>query len=458
MFAFARCCVIAACLLGLGLPSAGAEVPPVGLADLVTKLLPQVVNISFVNYKDDKGNISLVPQRKGVGTGYVVDERGVIATNRHVTDGGSEIYVSLADGTRLRAELIYRSPDIDLALLRVKPSRRLPVVAFGDSDLMRQGDQVIAIGNPLGLSGTVTTGIISARDRDIHETELDSFMQIDASINPGNSGGPLFNAKGEVIGMNTALYSVPGASASGSIGLNFAIPINDVVFILESLRKYGKVRNGFIGAYLQNITPELANAWGLPIVAGAIVTSVQAGGPAAAAKLQPGDILKTIGTKQIENLRGATRIITATPATAKVAFVVLRDGHEMIIPVDIGETKMTNDAINMAMEPLQRMRITAEELGVDGEMLNPELRTKFSLPADMTGVVLTKVTPGGLGAYLGLSAGIVVRMANGAAIKSVPDLLNAAQKARAEGRNSLAVLIDDSKEQSWLAVPIEAVN
>jgi len=369
---------------------ARAELPPGGLAELVPKLMPQVVNISFVSYANASGNTSLIPQHSGVGTGYIVNAGGIIVTNRHVTDGGSEIYASLSDGTRLRAELIYRSPDIDMAVLRVTPSKPLPTITFGDSDTMKQGDQVIAIGNPLGLSGTVTTGIISARDRDIHETELDSFMQIDASINPGNSGGPLFNTKGEVVGMNTALYSVPGSSASGSIGLNFSIPINDVKFVLENLMKYGRVRTGFINAYLQNITPDLADAWGLPVVAGAIVTTVQPDGPAALAKLMPGDLIKQIGPKPIENLRGATRIISALPGEAKVPFLVTRGGKDITLPVDIGETKMTKDAVDMTMRPMMRMKITAEELGIDGLILDTNLRKRFGLPETLNGVVLTR--------------------------------------------------------------------
>lgn len=455
----ARLLLVSVALTGLALAPARAENPPFDLANLVPKLMPSVVSISFTSFESTSidSTLSLVPKHQGVGTGYIVDEGGIIVTNRHVTDGGSEIFVTLADDTRLRAELIYRSPDIDMALLRVKPGHKLPVVTFGDSDTMRQGDEVIAIGNPLGLSGTVTSGIISARDRDIHETPFDAFMQIDASINPGNSGGPLFNRKGEVIGMNTALYSVPGATASGSIGLNFSIPINDVKFILENLHEYGRIRRGSLGAFLQNITPTLADAWGLPVVAGAIVASIQPDSPAAQAGLQVGDIVQRIGEKPIANLRGATRAIAALPLV-KAPFEVLRGGKLLTLPVQLTEERMESATIDMKMAPIPRMRLTPAELGISAAMLTPELRQQFGRKPDLQGVVLTKVDPNLLGAYVGLDVGNVIVQAGEKKVVNIQDLADAADAARANKRNYLAVLIDDGRAQAWVAIPIEIGN
>jgi serine protease Do len=192
-----------------------------------------------------------------------------------------------------------------MALLYVYPAKPLDPVTFGDSDLMRQGDQVVALGNPLGLAGTVTTGIVSPRDRSIKETDLDTFMQVNASINPGNSGGPLFNMKGELVGMNTAFFSVPGAATSGSIGLNFAIPANDVKFVIDSLRAHGRVQRGYLGASRQEVTLGLAHPFSLPVTEGAIVAGVLPGTPAADAQLQQGDVLLKIANRPVKNPRDA---------------------------------------------------------------------------------------------------------------------------------------------------------
>lgn len=438
---------------------ARAELPPANLPDLIPKLMPGVVSISFTKLESSQGMNTnsaapLVPVHQGVGTGYIIDERGIIATNRHVTDGGQELFVTFSDQSRLPAELIYRSPDIDMALLKVKPTHKLQTVTFGDSDALVQGDQIIAIGNPLGLSGTVTTGIVSALDRDIHETPLDAFIQIDAAINPGNSGGPLFNTKGEVVGMNTALYSVPGSAASGSIGLNFSIPINQVKFILDSLHKYGRMRRGYLGAYMQDINPGLAEAWGLPRVAGAIVASVQPGSPAAEGGLQPGDILKKVDQTPIENLRAALRQVAVRPME-EASFLVLRGGKEVTLGVHLGEEKAESETVDMRMGAIPHMALTAQDLGITGASLTPELRKQFNLKPDAQGVVLTNVTQGLLGSYVGLATGNLIIRAGDRPITSLAELEAAAAATRAAGRTRIALLVDDGTGMAWVAVPLE---
>ena len=207
----------------------------------------------------------------------------MVLTNRHVIDGADEIKVILKDGTELHATLVYRSPDLDLAMLRVHSTEALHPIKWGDSDLMHEGMPVIAIGNPLGIGFTVTAGIVSARDRDIKETAVDSFIQIDAAINPGNSGGPLFNSAGEVIGMNTALYTAD--NGGGSVGLGLAIPGNDVQFVLNNLREHGRVRLGYLGATAQDMSQEMALAAGFSRPTGVIIAAVDAGTPAAERRL-----------------------------------------------------------------------------------------------------------------------------------------------------------------------------
>src|SRR5579871_2278574 len=231
----AGCLVAAASLVHVSPPALAAPAPGVDLHELVARLLPSVVNISTVTHGKNGG-----PDKNFVGSGFFVDERGLILTNRHVIANADEIYGTLNDGTRLTATPLYVSPDLDLAVLKVSANKPLPVIKWGDSSAMKQGDPVIAIGNPLGLGSTVTSGIISALDRDIRSSRYDSFLQTDAAINHGNSGGPLFNLQGEVIGVNTAIYSP--TEDSGSIGLNFAIPGNDAQYVLNNLKEFGRVR------------------------------------------------------------------------------------------------------------------------------------------------------------------------------------------------------------------------
>jgi serine protease Do len=419
-------------------PAAAAEEP---LPDLVARLLPQVVNISF-QHVEAKPGLAPVPVKRGVGTGFVVDPRGIIATNRHVTDGGEEIYATLSDNTRLRATLIYRSPDIDLALLQVSPKEPLAAVTFGDSDAIRQGDSVLAIGNPLGLGGTVTSGIISALDRDIRETALDSFMQIDVAINPGNSGGPLFNRKGEVVGVNTAVYGLPGGGASGSIGLNFAIPANDVQFIMDNLRLYGRMRRGLIGAALQDVSPDLANSLGLPRAEGALIATIVPGGPADKAGLRVGDVLLSLVGKPIVNLRAAIRFITASPGRADTVVRIRRNDRDMEVNVVLGEATNPDEAVSMVMPAGAMQAVSEAALGV--------MTAKDGGP----GLVLTSVSPDGLGAYLGLGQGTRVLRLQSGPIDTLQDIIRAAGVTYDKGRTHLAVLVTDDKGDRWVAMPL----
>ena len=452
-----------ACAVLLGHHPAAAQWQIENLPLLIPSLLPQVVNISFLRHQTPGDKLmamqeqakSLAPNGAGVGTGFVVDALGIICTNRHVTDGGDEIYVTLSDNTRLQAELIYRSPDIDLALLRVKPPRLLTPVVFGDSDAMVQGTPVIAIGNPLGLGGTVTTGIVSARDRDIQETTLDSFMQIDASINPGNSGGPLFNAAGEIIGMNTALFTVStSGQPTGSIGLNFAIPGNDVKLVLDMLRDKGTVRHGQLGASVQDISPDLADAVGLPIVTGAIVTYVALDSPAAASGLRDGDVILKLNDTVVSSSRTARRFVISHPSAKGVRIVVLRDGAEATLLADLREVAMGLERVDMAMQPVAKMRITAMDLGVEAVPMSGSLREKFKIAPEIDGIVITEVVAKGLGDYLGLKAGSVLLQAQGTRLHEAADFIAVAEQALRQNRGRLPLLVADDSGSRWIAIPL----
>jgi serine protease Do len=224
---------------------------------------------------------------KALGSGFIIDSSGYVVTNDHVVDSATDIVVTLNDGKDYPAKLIGADKKTDLALLKIDAGKPLPAVSFGNSDVSRVGDWVLAVGNPFGLGGTVTTGIISARSRDIHSGPFDDFLQIDASINKGNSGGPTFNLAGEVIGINSAIYSPNG----GSVGIGFAIPANEAKPVLDALREHGKVDRGWIGVQIQPVTPEIANSLGLPGTTGTLVAGVQANGPAAKAQMEQGDVI-----------------------------------------------------------------------------------------------------------------------------------------------------------------------
>ena len=445
--------IVVVLVMAFGGSARAADQVPVGLTALIPTLLPHVVNIAFYRLELEPDG-ALVPSNKGLGSGYVVDARGIIATNRHVTDGGNVYFVTFANGLQLRATLIYRSPDIDMALLQVTPAEPLSPVRWGDSDRMQQGDPVIAIGNPLGLAGTVTTGIVSARDRNIRQTDLDAFLQIDAAINPGNSGGPLFNAQGEAIGMNSAFFSVPGADASGSIGLNFAIPGNDVQFVLNSLHEHGRVQRGFLGAALQDVTGELGNALSLASAQGAIVAGVTAGGPADLAGLTVGDVVTQIGKYPVRNLRDATRAIAVSDITELVEIDVLRDHSPLGLTAALKDASTETEIVNMKMAMPAPRPITEKELGVTNDALTDDLRRQYKLPAGTTGVVLTTVQAGGLASALGFKAGDVLLRAQDVALRTVKDLTDAAQAARAAHHDFMALLVVDGNGTHWSTVPL----
>ena len=429
-------------------PIAQAAAPPQGMAELVATLLPQVVNISLV--KPVKNADGTIDRRNAIGSGFILDSNGTILTNRHVTDDAIEITVVLNDRTRLRASLIYRSPDLDIAVLAVSSMRPLTPVRWGDSDRMRQGDPVIAIGNPLGYGFTVTSGIVSARDRDIKETDVDSFIQVDAAINPGNSGGPLFNLDGEVIGMNTALVS-PGEG--GSAGLGFSIPGNDVQFVVNQLRQYGRVRLGFVGVNVQEVTDDMADAARLAHATGVIVASLQDGKPAMRAGLRQGDIILRANGDEIPNLRRFTRIIAGSDIGDTIPLLVHRDGHEMTIPVVIDEAPSDpSNRVMMATKP-EAVHITRADLGIELGPITDAARRAHKLAPDQPGMMILSVMAHSFAAERGFAPGDILLRVQQTDVTSIAALEAAASGAKREGRNHLLVLISDSRGIRWIVVP-----
>ena len=459
MFARIACGAVALIVACAAVTPAFAQQTVFDASELVATLLPSVVNITKVHYVpavDANGkplaNGAMV-RKLAYGTGFITDDRGVIITNRHVTDGAAYLYVTLHEGTRLQAALMYRSPDIDLAVIRVRTTIPLQPIKWGDSDEMHEGMTVIAIGNPLGFGFTVTHGIVSARDRDITETPLDSFLQIDAPINPGNSGGPLFNQKGEVIGMNTALYQVD--ETGGSVGLNFAIPGNDVQFLANQLKQYGRVRLGATGAVVQNLNQDMADAVGLPKPEGVVLTYIPPGSPAADAKLQVGDIILQVAGHDIPNVRRLRRTTGVLGVGDTAPFLVLRDGQKLTIPLTLGEAASDMDPTNKLLIDAQPAeRVLRPDLGLTAEPVTDANRPEYGIPAEVNGIVITDVMANTMGDDLGLSEGNVLMRINSTDLTSMASFHDAVAKARAAGRRTMMVLVLDHVGTHWMAIPV----
>ena len=282
----------------------------------------------------DDGNGSNAPRKmQSLGSGFIIDPSGLVVTNNHVIAGADEITVTLQDNTVLKATLVGHDDRTDLALLQIHPDHKLPAVAFGDSDHSRVGDWVLAIGNPFGLGGTVTAGIVSARGRDIQQGPYDDFIQTDAPINRGNSGGPLFDMDGHVVGINTAIYSPSG----GSIGIGFSIPSNEAKLVVDQLHRFGRTRRGWIGVWVQAVTPDIADSLNLKPADGALVAGVDAKGPAAAAKLHNGDVILSFNGVPVHEMRTLPRVVAETAIDTHVPVVVWRDGKRQTLSLVVAE-------------------------------------------------------------------------------------------------------------------------
>ena len=424
-------------------PRSEANALPESFADLAAELLPSVVNISttqiveqggnprhnfpqfppgspfeefFKDFMERNGRKGEVPNNgkprrraRSLGSGFIIDPSGIIITNNHVIADADEVKVRLQDETEFKATILGRDPKTDLAVLSIDPGKRkLSAVAFGDSDKLRVGDWVVAIGNPFGLGGTVTAGIVSARGRDINQGPYDDFIQTDASINKGNSGGPLFNLKGEVIGINTAIFSQSG----GSVGIGFAVASRLAKPVIVQLRDFGRTRRGWLGVRIQMVTDEIADSFGLKDTSGALVAEVSQNGPAKKAGIKAGDVILTFNGKKVEAMRRLPRIVAETPIGIDVPVELWRSGKKMKIIVRIGEleedaVKKASDSPNNEDEKKPKS-VKLDRLGLSLEDMNSKLRKKFSIEANTKGVVVTQLDPNGLAAEKGVRLGDVL--------------------------------------------------
>jgi serine protease Do len=381
------------------------------------------------------------------GSGFIVDQSGLIVTNNHVVDGADKITVAFSDGHELEAKLVGQDPDTDLALIKVE-AEGLPVAKFGDSDRVRVGDPVIAVGNPFGLGGTVTAGIVSAKDRVIGAGRYDDFLQIDAPINRGNSGGPTFNLQGEVVGLNTAIHSPSG----GNVGIGFAIPSNLVAEVIDDLRDDGMVERGWLGVHIQTLDEDLASSLGLENASGALVAQVTPDSPAAKAGLEQGDVIVEYAGQAIDQVRTLTRAVGDTDPDTEAKVVVWRDGAEKTLEVEIGQMPRQDEVV-AAAEAAEGA--DTPKLGVMLAELTPEARAQLDLPADVTGVVITDVQPGSPAAAKGLRQGDVIIEADRKHVSDPKMVADAVREATERGDEAILLLVKRDGQDRFVALELE---
>ncbi|HEV7267771.1 MAG TPA: Do family serine endopeptidase [Falsiroseomonas sp.] len=387
-----------------------------------------------------QGQRGAQPRRaQGQGSGFIINSQGFIVTNNHVVGEASNVTVELADGRELQARVVGGDPLTDLALLKVDASN-LPTVPWGNSEALRVGEPVLAMGNPYGLGGTATSGIVSARGRQIGAGPYDDFIQTDASINPGNSGGPLFNVQGQVVGVNTAIFSPTG----GNIGIGFAVPSRIAQRVIEDLRDDGKIQRGWLGVSLQPVDQELAQALGLQDQRGALVSSVEPGSPAARAGLRAGDLVTRAGERQVQNPRDLAAAVAETDPGSQLALTLRRDGQQ----------QQQQQQVTLGTAPDRRADAGGRGGAQGGQATGPLGLALAARPGGQQGAAVTRVAPGSVAAERGLQEGDVILRAGDRDVANPGDVSAAVQAARQAGRPAVALQIQRGDQRSFVALPL----
>ncbi len=486
-----RAALTAVTVLGLALAQptlvapAEARDAPESFADLVDKLMSTVVNITttqnipqqgqrlrdmpqlppgspfeelFKEFFDKKNGEQQSRRGTSLGSGFIIDGEGYVVTNNHVIQGAEDITVILRDDTQLKAKLIGSDARVDLAVLKVEPPNKkpLPAIKFGDSDKTRVGDWVVAIGNPFGLGHSVTAGIISARGRSLSNESLDDYLQTDAAINKGNSGGPLFNTDGEVIGVNTAIYSPSGTNA----GLAFSIPSNIVKQAADQLREFGKIRRGWIGVSYQSVTDDIADSFGLDHARGVLVANVVADGPAGKAGLKRNDIILSFAGQDVPDLRRFPRLVANARVGNTIDITVWRGGKEVPLKMKIGEQEEAEKqnasaqgaAPKKAPDADQALTSTIEQLGLTLQKISDQLREKYGLSDSAKGVVVTKVAADSPAAEKQLQAGDLILEVDQKPVTTPQEVTEIVAKLQAQKKRSVLLFVERQGDPRFAAL------
>ena len=461
--------------LGTAMPPA----PTFSFADLAAKVSPAVVTISSAHKVEAQGDAMpdmpfdfpkgspfeeffrhfreqqrhAQPDRvMALGSGFIIDPSGYVVTNNHVVEEATDIKVTLSTGQDYTAKLVGADAKTDLALLKIDAAGRLPSVSFGNSDKMRVGDWVLAVGNPFGLGGTVTTGIISARGRDLQNGPFDDFLQIEAAINQGNSGGPTFNLAGEVVGINTAIASPNG----GSVGIGFAIPSNLAKPVIAQLESHGTVERGWLGVGIQPVTPEIATAVGLDKPLGALVSQVEPNSPAARGNLRKGDVILSYNGQPVDSLHDLTRLVADTPAGRRADIVVWRDKSKATLRVDIAKQKPEQEE-TAAETPAPADATTGTDvkaLGATLAAITPETRQEMDIPDNVEGVVITDVDNDGSAAEEGLRPGDIIEQVGQKHVHTPAEVGEILSAALAAKQDAVLLLVNREGSEVFVAVKV----
>jgi len=415
-------------------------------------------NDFFKHHRGQGGDAENEPRHiNSLGSGFIIDPSGLIVTNNHVIDGADEISVILNDGTKLKADLVGKDSKSDLALLRVHYDKPLKSVKFGDSDKLRLGEWVVAIGNPFSLGGTVTAGIVSARNRDINSGPYDNYIQTDAPINRGNSGGPLFNLNGDVIGINTAIISPSG----GSIGIGFAIPSDSAVPVIDQLQKYGEARRGWLGVRIQEVTDELAESLSIGPARGALVAGIDDRGPAKPAGIEPGDVIVNFDGHDIKEMRDLPRIVADTPVGKEVDVVLIRKGKQETHKVVVGrlkdDEKVAKAETKNETAP-EHKSVVQKTLGLELSSLTGDVRKKFKIRDNVKGVLVTGVDPGAASEVPDkhLEAGDVIVEVQYQPVGTPADLQKRINNLKAQGKKVAVLLVSNGDgETRFVALSLQ---
>lgn len=459
-----------------------ARPTPDGFTELAERLLPSVVNISitqevrspFANGENGEQEVPpgmpdffrdfrrFFEERQGpprkaqaMGSGFIIDADGLVITNHHVVESADEIMVILDDGTELEAEVVGSDRRTDIAVIRVKSDKPLPAVEFADSDAVKVGQWVLAVGNPFGLGGTVTAGIISAMDRDINAGPYDAFIQTDAAINQGNSGGPLFDMDGRVVGVNSVIISRSG----GNVGIGFAIPANQVQRVAEDLSQHGQVRRGWLGVGIQPVTEEIAESVGLEEAKGVMVSNVIEGDPAETAGMESGDVILEFDGQEVEDTRALLRVVADTPTGKDTKVVVWRDGRRKNLTVAVGAMQADEEKpkpVSVGQDdddsdgdgPVDALGMTLAEI-------DETARSRFNLPDDAEGVVVAQVRRTSSAAQEGIRAGDLIVEVNRVKITGPEDVEKAVEAAEKDDKKSVLVRVRRGENYLFVALKLE---